>query len=90
MLAPRLVAQWYWQGLLFSVSWVRASACMLVILAVSYLSTWLVRCSVDPRISCGARKLARTSRVTKKKKMLAKQDLPILIFEIHVVDEPQN
>ena len=34
--------------------------------AVSYLSTGLAGCSVDPRISCGACKLARTPRVKKK------------------------
>jgi hypothetical protein len=32
------------------------------------LSIWLVECSVGPGISCGARKLARTPQVTKKKK----------------------
>jgi len=34
---------------------------------VSYLPTGLAGCSVGPGISCGARKLARTLRVTKKK-----------------------
>jgi hypothetical protein len=40
---------------------------MYVIPAVSYLFTGLAGCLVDPGISCGARKLARTHRVTKKK-----------------------
>jgi len=35
---------------------------------VPYLSTGLAGCSVGPGISCGARKLARTLRVIKKKK----------------------
>jgi hypothetical protein len=35
---------------------------------VPYLPTGLAGCSVGPRISCGARKLARTLRVIKKKK----------------------
>jgi hypothetical protein len=34
---------------------------------VSYLPTGLAGCSVGPGISCGARKLTRTPRVTKKK-----------------------
>jgi len=66
--APRLVAQRKRQGFLTSVTWVRASACTPVTPAVSYLPTGLAGCSVDPRISCGTRKLARTPRVTKKKK----------------------
>jgi hypothetical protein len=41
---------------------------MSVIPAVSYLPTGLAGCSVGPGISCGACKLARTPRVTKKKK----------------------
>ena len=53
---------------LASVTWVRASACTSVTSAVSYLPTRLARCSVGPGISCGARKLAQTPRVTKKKK----------------------
>ena len=43
---------------------------MFVTFAVSYLFTWLAGCSVGPGISCGARKLARTPRVTKKKREL--------------------
>jgi len=43
---------------------------MLVIPAVSYLPTELAGCSVNPGISCGARKLARTPRIKKKKKTL--------------------
>ena len=35
---------------------------------VLYLPTGLAGCSVDPGISCGGRKLARTPRVIKKKK----------------------
>jgi ribosomal protein S12 methylthiotransferase accessory factor YcaO len=61
---PRLVAQRQRQGFLASVTWVRASACTSVIPAVSYLSTGLARYSVGPEISCGARKLARTPRIT--------------------------
>jgi len=67
--ALRLVAQQQRQGFFASVTWVRASACMSVTPAVSYLSTGLAGCSVGPWISCGARKLARTPRVTKKKSM---------------------
>ena len=39
-----------------------------VILAVFYLSTGFVGCLIGPGISCGARKLTWTPRVTKKKK----------------------
>jgi len=49
-----------------SVIWVRASACTSVTPAVSYLPTGLAGYSVGPGISCGARKLVRTPRVTKK------------------------
>jgi len=66
--APRLVAQRQRQGFLASVTWVRASTCTPVTPAVSYLPTGLAGCSVGPGISCGARKLTRTLRVTKKKK----------------------
>ena len=41
--------------------------CMSVTPAVSYLPTRLAGCSVGPEISCGACKLARTPRITKKK-----------------------
>jgi hypothetical protein len=41
---------------------------MFVILAVFYLFTGLARCSVDPEISYGTRKLTRTPRVKKKKR----------------------
>jgi len=64
----RLVAQQQRQGFFASVIWVRDSACTLFIPAVSYLSTGLAGCSVGPEISCGACKLTRTPRVTKKKK----------------------
>jgi hypothetical protein len=68
--APGLVAQRQRQGFLVSVTWVRALACTPVTPAVFYLPAGLAGCSVDPGISCGARKLARTPRVTKKKKIL--------------------
>jgi hypothetical protein len=61
------VAQRQRQGFLASVIWVQTLACMSVTLAVSYLSTGLSGCSVNPGISCDARKLARTPRVTKNK-----------------------
>jgi hypothetical protein len=67
-IASRLLAQRHRQGFLASVTWVRALVCTPVTLAVSYLPIGLAECSVDPRISCDARKLARTTRVTKKKK----------------------
>jgi hypothetical protein len=41
---------------------------MPVISDVSYLSTGLARCSMNPEISFGARKLARTPQIKKKKK----------------------
>jgi len=66
--APRLVVQRQRQGFFAFVTWVRASTCTPVIPAVSYLPIRLARCSVDPGISYGARKLARTPRVKKKKK----------------------
>jgi len=66
--APGLVAQWQRQGFLVSVTWVRALACTPVTPAVFYLHAGLAGCSVGPGISCGARKLARTPRVKKKKK----------------------
>jgi hypothetical protein len=65
---PRFVAQRQRQGFFFSVTWLRVSACTPVTSVVSYLPTGLVRCSVSPGISCGARKLARTSQIKKKKK----------------------
>jgi hypothetical protein len=37
--------------------WVRVSACTPVISIIFYLFTRLVRCSVDSKINCGARKL---------------------------------
>jgi hypothetical protein len=37
---------------------------------VSYLSTELAECSMDPEISSGARKLTRIPRVIKKKKVI--------------------
>jgi len=40
--------------------------CTHVISAVPYMSIGLAGCSMDPRISRDARKLARTSRVIKK------------------------
>ena len=43
--------------------------------AVSYLFTGLAGCSVDPGISCGAYKLARTPRLSKKKKIKLKNQL---------------
>jgi hypothetical protein len=54
----------------FSVIWVRISAYIIVIFMVFYLFTRLAGCSVDPEISCGACKLARTPRVTKQKKKM--------------------
>lgn len=68
MHVPRLVTQRQRQGFFVSVTWIRALACTLVTLAVSYLSTGLAGCSVGSGISCGVRKLARTPQVTKKKK----------------------
>jgi len=41
---------------------------MLITPVVFYLPTGLAGCSVGPEISCSAGKLARTPRVTKKKK----------------------
>jgi hypothetical protein len=37
---------------------------------IFYLSTRLAGCSVDPEISCGTCKLARTPQVTKQKKKM--------------------
>jgi len=68
------VAQQQRQGFLAFVTWVRASACTFVTPAVSYLPTGLAGCSVGSGISCGARKLARTPGLRKKKKQF--------IFEI--------
>jgi hypothetical protein len=47
---------------------------MFVIPVVSYLSTGLAGCSVDPGNSRGARKLAWTSRVIKKNKKKKKEE----------------
>ena len=55
-------------GFPISASWVQVSACMSVTPVMSYLSTGLAGCSVDPEISRGACKLARKPRVIKKKK----------------------
>ena len=57
----------FWPSGFTSVIWIRASTCIHVTLAMSYLSTGLTWYSVGLEISCGARKLARTSRITKKK-----------------------
>jgi hypothetical protein len=62
------LVQWQRQGFFASVTWVRASTCTSVIPVVFYLSTWLAGCSVGPEISCGARKLAQTPWISKKKK----------------------
>jgi len=62
------VAQRQRQGFLASVTWVRASACTPVNPAEFYLPTGLLGCLVGSRINCGARKLAWTPRVKKKKK----------------------
>jgi len=91
------------QGFLASVTWIRASACIFIIPAVSYLSTGLAGCSVGSGISCGARKLARTPRVTKKKKYIyiyiyiyiyVSGDIPIFFIkkaiEIFVWAAPTN
>jgi len=43
--------------------------------AVPYMSTGLAGCSVGPGISRGAHKLARTSRVIKKKIIIKKKNL---------------
>jgi len=56
-------------GFSASASWIQASACMPVTPAVSYLLTGLARFSVDPGISHGTRKLTRTPRIIKKKKI---------------------
>jgi len=72
--APGLVAQRQMQGFLVSITWVRALACMLITLVMSYLSAGLAGCSVGPGISCGARKLVRTPRVTKKKKKIKNKE----------------
>jgi hypothetical protein len=64
------MAQQQRQGFLASVTWVRVSAYILVTSAVSYLPTRLAGCSVGPGIGCGARKLARTPWVTKKKRRI--------------------
>jgi hypothetical protein len=79
-IASRLLAQRHRQGFLASVTWVRALACTPVTLAVSYLPIELAECLVDPRISCGARKLARTTRVTKKKKRTIVMPKQLLMF----------
>jgi len=43
---------------------------------VSYLPTGLAGCSVDPGISCGARKLAGHSGLKKKKKLTLTTEFP--------------
>ena len=65
-LAPRLVAQRSWQSFPASASWVQASTCTPVIPTVLYLPTAFAGCSVGPRISRGACKLARIPRIIKK------------------------
>jgi len=70
MVALRLVAQRSWQGFPTYASWVQASACTCVAPAVPYLPAGLAGCSVDLRISRGARKLAGIPRVIKKKKIV--------------------
>jgi len=51
-----------------SIFWVQTSASISVIFMVFCLSTRLAECSVNPEISRGACKLARTSQIIKKKK----------------------
>jgi len=48
---------------------------------VSYLPAGLAGCSVGPGISCGARKLARTPRVTKKKKNMQLISRAIILLD---------
>jgi len=58
-----------WKGLVpFLCTRVQASPCTPVTPVVPYMLTGLAGCSVGPGISCDARKLAQTPRVTKKKK----------------------
>jgi len=54
---------------------------------VSYLSTELAGCLVGPRISCAARKLARTPRVTKKKRHEATIIVAMACMTIMVEDK---
>jgi hypothetical protein len=65
-LAPKLVAQRSRQSFPASASWVQALLCTPVIPTVLYLSTVLAGCSVGPRISRGACKLARIPRIIRK------------------------
>jgi len=65
-LAPKLVAQRSRQSFSVSAFWVQASLCTPVIPTVLYLSTAFAGCSVGPRISRGACKLARIPRIIKK------------------------
>ena len=53
-----------------SVFWVQTSASISVIFMVFCLFTRLAECSVNSEISRGACKLARTSQIIKKKKLL--------------------
>ena len=62
----QFLAQLSSQKFFISALQVRIFICMFVISAVFYLSSGLAGCSVDPRISCDARKLVRTPRVIKK------------------------
>ena len=57
---------------------------MSVTLAVPYMLTGLAGCSVSPMISCGARKLTRTTRVTKKKKKEKRLIIIIIIITFNI------
>ena len=64
------MAQW-WKGFVpFLCTRVQASLVYACHPAVPYMFTGLTGCSVSPGISCGARKLTRIPRVTKKKNSL--------------------
>jgi len=65
---------------------------MSVTPALFYLPAGLAGCSVDPGISCGARKLTRTPRVKKKKKTKKKERLYSLMqyYFIWIVPKKQD
>ena len=57
--------------------------CIFITTAVFYLSTGLVECSVNSKISRGARKLTWTSRVIKKEKK--KKTSRLYIFVVYTL-----
>jgi hypothetical protein len=81
-IAPRRFWPAILTGFFISVSWVQVSVCTPVIPMMFYLLIGFTEYSVDPGISRGAYKLARTLRVIKIKKKI----MPIIWTKKHTAN----